>query len=139
MTGRRSERRAIALSALEANVPVIYAAIECDTEELLVQLIELVMSLDPVPRRTAWPAQFVLHLAERQDWLCPRCKRALPKLSASEHHIDHVVPWSLGGLNTETNLQILHADCNLTKGIECTPDAVLAALRDRLHNLRRQG
>ncbi len=30
-------------------------------------------------------------------------------------HADHIIPWSLGGLTTWENLQILCRSCNLTK------------------------
>jgi len=33
-----------------------------------------------------------------------------------ELHVDHIVPWSRGGLNVETNLRTLCSRCNLGKG-----------------------
>ena len=44
---------------------------------------------------------------------CAQCGRDLHQ---SGHHIDHVVPFSRGGLTTEDNLQALCPKCNLVKG-----------------------
>lgn len=44
---------------------------------------------------------------------CAQCGRDLHQ---SGHHIDHIVPFSKGGLTTEDNLQALCPRCNLVKG-----------------------
>jgi len=44
---------------------------------------------------------------------CAQCGRDLHKSGA---HIDHIVPFSKGGLTTADNLQALWPQCNLTKG-----------------------
>ena len=46
-----------------------------------------------------------------QKGLCPCCKRDLGK----NYHIDHIMPLALGGTNTDDNVQLLRANCNLVK------------------------
>ncbi len=46
---------------------------------------------------------------ERQKRLCKRCKE---KISLSDCHADHIVPWSKGGATEEENCQVLCAACN---------------------------
>jgi hypothetical protein len=43
---------------------------------------------------------------------CKRCGRQAPQV---EVHVDHILPWSLGGPTTPENLQVLCAECNLGK------------------------
>ncbi len=47
-----------------------------------------------------------------QKGKCPCCKKAL----GTDFHIDHIMPLSLGGLNTDDNIQLLRSKCNLQKG-----------------------
>lgn len=42
---------------------------------------------------------------------CPCCKQAL----GSDYHLDHIAPLALGGSNTDENMQLLRARCNLQK------------------------
>ncbi|WP_119680831.1 HNH endonuclease [Indioceanicola profundi] len=74
------------------------------------------------------------HLAERQGWICPECGSDF-RLNDGSHHIDHVIPWSLGGGNELANIQILHADCNLRKGARADVDDVIRYLQGRILNL----
>lgn len=53
---------------------------------------------------------FINDLIEKQAFKCAECKCKI-----SEYHIDHIMPISLGGKNTEDNLQILCPKCNLSK------------------------
>ena len=56
----------------------------------------------------------------RDAFSCRACGRS-PAIEASTIlHIDHVLPWSKGGLTEDENLQVLCDRCNLGKG-----DAVL--------------
>ena len=50
-------------------------------------------------------------LFDLQKGKCPCCKRGLGK----NYHLDHVVPLALGGTNTDDNVQLLRAECNLKK------------------------
>ena len=42
---------------------------------------------------------------------CAICKKQL----GNDYHIDHIMPLSLGGANTDDNVQLLHSSCNLKK------------------------
>lgn len=52
----------------------------------------------------------------RDRFKCVICGRSPAKDMNIELHIDHIVPWSKGGQNTEQNLRTLCFDCNLGKG-----------------------
>ena len=53
------------------------------------------------------------NLLKLQKWKCACCKTCL---KTTKHHIDHVIALSRGGENSDRNLQILCATCNLQKG-----------------------
>lgn len=46
-----------------------------------------------------------------QKGKCPCCGQPLGK----DPHIDHIIPIALGGTNTDDNVQLLRAKCNLAK------------------------
>lgn len=46
-----------------------------------------------------------------QKGLCPCCGVRL----GSDYHLDHITPLYLGGTNTDDNVQLLRAECNLQK------------------------
>lgn len=50
-------------------------------------------------------------LFEYQKGLCPCCGLPL----GDDYHMDHIVPLALGGTNTDDNIQLLRAKCNLQK------------------------
>lgn len=47
-----------------------------------------------------------------QNGKCPCCKMPL----GNSYHLDHRLPLALGGTNTDDNMQLLRARCNLQKG-----------------------
>ena len=55
-----------------------------------------------------------IKLTAKQGGLCGLCGRNLSEVN--EVHIDHIVPKSIGGGDTEDNLQAVCAQCNLRKG-----------------------
>ena len=116
-----------------AAVRRVHAASEL--EDAIRELAKLVHSLDPIKRCVTWSAETVETIAARQDWRCPQCQKLLAPLSARQHHVDHVVPWILGGGNELSNIQILHEWCNLAKGRKCDFDLVIEYLDGRLRNL----
>lgn len=50
-------------------------------------------------------------LYEAQNGKCPCCGLSLGK----NYHIDHIMPLAMGGENTDANVQLLRASCNLHK------------------------
>lgn len=50
-------------------------------------------------------------LYSKQNGLCNGCFKQL-----EQYHIDHIVPLVRGGANTDDNVQLLCATCNLSKG-----------------------
>lgn len=57
-------------------------------------------------------AQEISHLLKLQGLCCAICQQDL----GNKWHVDHVMPLILGGSNDATNLQILCAHCNMSKG-----------------------
>ena len=50
-------------------------------------------------------------LFKLQKGKCPCCKQPL----GEDYHLDHIQPLALGGSNTDDNMQLLRAKCNLQK------------------------
>ena len=50
-------------------------------------------------------------LFKLQKGLCPCCGELL----GNDFHLDHIMPLKLGGSNTDNNIQLLRAKCNLEK------------------------
>jgi hypothetical protein len=67
-------------------------------------LVELPASRPPIPD---WLRELVY---ERDEWCCVACA------STEDLTLDHIYPWSLGGPDTEDNLQTLCRSCNSRKG-----------------------
>jgi 5-methylcytosine-specific restriction endonuclease McrA len=55
-------------------------------------------------------------LLARQKSKCACCRVDLKKVG---HHLDHIVPLSKGGVNEDSNIQLLCPTCNLSKGAKC--------------------
>lgn len=56
----------------------------------------------------------VAHAVIERDW--PNCQLCGGLIALGEQHFDHVTPYSAGGKETETNLQLAHDLCNIRKG-----------------------
>jgi 5-methylcytosine-specific restriction endonuclease McrA len=50
-------------------------------------------------------------LLSKQRGLCVCCRKSLGK----DFHLDHIIPLSMGGKNTDDNVQLLKSRCNLQK------------------------
>jgi len=61
------------------------------------------------------PLALRYHVLKRDDFRCVKCGRAPAMVPGLQLHVDHVLPWSMGGETTLENLQCLCADCNLGK------------------------
>jgi 5-methylcytosine-specific restriction endonuclease McrA len=53
-----------------------------------------------------------IKLLEMQRGMCACCRLPLD----NDYHIDHIIPLALGGTNTDDNVQLLRAKCNMQKG-----------------------
>lgn len=61
-------------------------------------------------------------LHEVQRGKCPVCKSKLILDGSKKCHIDHVIPLSAGGTNTDDNVQLLCFECNVSKGAKHSVD-----------------
>lgn len=66
------------------------------------------------------PLALRFNVLERDEGLCRACGRG--PADGVKLHVDHITPFSLGGLSTLDNLQTLCADCNLGKGNRSAQD-----------------
>jgi hypothetical protein len=123
------------LRALETELAEQHRAVIAENGVLLEELVAIVHDVDPIRRQTLWPAELVRYIAQRQDWKCPACGKDIPSLNERAHHVDHIVPWSLGGGNETSNIQVLHISCNLSKGRRCDLDNLIRYLQGRLFNI----
>jgi len=69
--------------------------------------------LDDIPSRSFTKEQIEKKKLEQNN-ICALCKKNI--LANQSYHGDHIIPWSIGGETTETNLQVCHKRCNLVKG-----------------------
>lgn len=61
------------------------------------------------------PQDVKIAVAARDGGRCRQCG------SIQDLHFDHVIPWSKGGANTVTNIQLLCGPCNRRKGADDIP------------------
>jgi 5-methylcytosine-specific restriction endonuclease McrA len=52
-----------------------------------------------------------MRLFAAQNGLCVCCGCNL----GNNYHVDHIMPLALGGTNTDDNVQLLRAECNMRK------------------------
>ncbi len=59
------------------------------------------------------------YICERDNWKCQICGKRVSKLKKWPHplspSLDHIMPISLGGAHSITNIQLTHLKCNLSK------------------------
>lgn len=55
-------------------------------------------------------------ILSRDGFTCQSCGASPIKVRGIELHIDHIIPWSIGGETIEENLQTKCQQCNLGKG-----------------------
>ena len=101
------------------------------------ELAAIIHDLDQIPRRTSWSPDEIGRLIQHQEFRCGYCREALGPYAPDRHEVDHRIPWSLGGGNELSNIQVLHRLCNRTKSAQYDDDELLAYLEDRLRNLRK--
>lgn len=65
-------------------------------------------------RNVGWRLRY--HVLERDRFSCRACGLSPATTAGTVLHIDHIIPWSKGGLTSEANLQALCERCNVGKG-----------------------
>lgn len=50
-----------------------------------------------------------------RDW--PICQLCFGEVALGEHHIDHIIPYSMGGGEAVSNLRLSHDLCNMRRGV----------------------
>jgi hypothetical protein len=61
----------------------------------------------------------IMKLWQRQDHICPLCDQSIHEERMNDEdytHIDHITPHSKGGKTIDSNSQLVHRSCNLSKG-----------------------
>lgn len=66
----------------------------------------------PSDTRESIPASMRYEVLVRDESTCRKCGRKAPQVPV---HVDHVLPWSLGGPTVPENLQVLCDECNAGK------------------------
>lgn len=71
-------------------------------------------------KRAKWklPKVLIEKITAAQKGRCAACKCSLKNVKV---HVDHIVPFALGGKHVGSNVQVLCADCNLRK---CAKDPI---------------
>jgi hypothetical protein len=71
------------------------------------------------PRLFTRSPEIIAKLWQRQDCICPLCNQTIheSRMNDEEYtHIDHIQPHSKGGKTIDSNSQLVHRYCNLSKG-----------------------
>jgi hypothetical protein len=78
---------------------------------------------DPARRRTSRDPSLRLRfkILQRDRFTCCQCGASPTVTAGVELHIDHIIPWSLGGETVLENLQTLCLPCNIGKGNAVVP------------------
>ena len=103
-------------SALQAFVDYINnEKPEVDDQQTEVQIIEKEKTITSEERRGI-PLGVRYNVLSRDRFKCVKCGVSPSTDINCKLHIDHIIPFSKGGLTTFDNLQTLCENCNLGKG-----------------------
>lgn len=72
--------------------------------------------LPPERRGRAVPLGLRFEIIERDHFRCVACGRGPATHRGLMLHVDHIVPWSKGGMTVAENLRALCVECNLGRG-----------------------
>ena len=79
--------------------------------ELVVECSSMLKDIHPRQRKP-WLSSVVSELYQAQNGLCALCHT---ELEESLIQVDHIIPFTYGGGNERTNLQLAHGKCNNQK------------------------
>jgi 5-methylcytosine-specific restriction endonuclease McrA len=99
--------------------------------ELVVECASVLREIHPNQRRL-WLAEVVDELYQAQSGLCALCKSQLEPRSMQ---VDHIIPFTYGGGNERTNLQLAHGECNNKKRANIDTWDLIKYLECRYMNL----
>lgn len=104
--GRRAKRRLLEVGLWQATAEGF--------EPQLVEreTIPLARIKHTAQTRQPIPASLRRFIFDRDDGVCQLCGQPVEEA----FHVDHILPWSLGGPTVKTNLQLAHPTCNIRKG-----------------------
>jgi 5-methylcytosine-specific restriction endonuclease McrA len=106
-----------------------------DFWELVVECASILREIHPNQRRL-WLAEVVNELYQAQNGLCALCNSQLdPQLM----QVDHIIPFTYGGGNERTNLQLAHGQCNNEKRANVDAWDLIKYLECRYMNLPPNG
>ena len=83
-------------------------------------------------KRKPWLEHVLREMHHAQDGLCGLCGKPM---EPHGYEVDHKIPFTYGGGNERTNLQLAHPECNRRKGSAVDPYDLLKYLEDRYMNL----
>jgi 5-methylcytosine-specific restriction endonuclease McrA len=79
--------------------------------ELVVECASVLKDIHPRQRKP-WLSSVVFELYQAQNGLCALCNA---ELEEPLMQVDHIIPFTYGGGNERTNLQLAHGKCNNQK------------------------
>ena len=97
----------------------------------LVDASEILRAIDPNQRKL-WLAEVLEEKYDEQNKLCALCGESL---AHGKWEVDHIIPHCYGGGNERANIQLVHPECNRSKGKQVDPHDLLRYLEDRFMNL----
>ena len=106
-------RAALSAFVKHVNDPELFPTEE-KPQEGSAKLNALPHSTPLIPRSICLALRY--KILSRDRFRCVICGASPAKDMTIELHVDHIIPWSRGGLNTEDNLRTLCFNCNLGKG-----------------------
>jgi 5-methylcytosine-specific restriction endonuclease McrA len=101
------------------------------TSEAAPLMVQVVSNSNITPRSISLSLRY--RVLVRDNFRCVACGASPAKDVTVELHVDHIHPWSRGGLSAEENLRTLCFKCNLGKGArveDLKPGAVATVAAD---------
>lgn len=74
----------------------------------------------------------IIRMLDEQEGKCTACFSLLVVDGRNYYHVDHIMPFALGGHNTVDNIQLLCPRCNMKKGAK-HPDEWRAMVESGVH------